>query len=72
MVIHYLEKEVQNKPAGNKYVNIVDKDSRSYSTDGGVQLNKNCNIHVSETSHQGCLIGSFLLKLSENITVFEN
>ena len=36
----YLEKEVQDKPAGDKDVDIVYKDSTSYSIDGGVQLKK--------------------------------
>ena len=40
LVIHYLEKEVQDKPAGDKDVDIVYKDSTSYSIDGGVQLKK--------------------------------
>ena len=41
MIIHYLGKEVQNKPAGDKDVDIVDNDATSYLIDGGVQLNKN-------------------------------
>ena len=48
LIIHYLGKEVQNKPAGDKDVDIVDEDSTSYSTDGGVLLNKNrkyCHFH---------------------------
>ena len=36
LIIHYLGKEVQNKPAGDKDVDIVDNDSTSYSIDGGV------------------------------------
>ena len=48
LIIHYLGKEVQNKPAGDKDVDIVDEDSTSYSIDGGVLLNKNrtyCHFH---------------------------
>ena len=48
LIIQYLEKEVQGKPAGDKDVDIVDKDSTSNSIDGGVQLNKNreyCHFH---------------------------
>ena len=41
MIIKYLGKEVQNKPADDKDVNIVDRDSAFYSIDGGVQLSKN-------------------------------
>ena len=44
----YLEKEVQDKPAGDKDVDIVDKDFTSYTIDGEVQLNKRhkyCNFH---------------------------
>ena len=33
-------KKVQDNPAGNKDVDIVDKDSTSYLIDGRVQLNK--------------------------------
>ena len=40
-IIDYLGKEVQNKPAGEKDVDIVNEDSTSHSTDGRVQLNKN-------------------------------
>ena len=40
LIIHYLEKEVQGKPVGDKDADIVDKDSTSYSTDGGVQSSK--------------------------------
>ena len=48
LIIHYLGKEIQNKPAGDKDVDIVDEDSTSYSIDGGVLLNKNrkyCHFH---------------------------
>ena len=41
IIIDYLGKEVQEKPAGDKDVNTVDKDSTSYSVDGRIQLNKN-------------------------------
>ena len=48
LIIHYLGKQVQDKPAGDKDVDIVDEHSTSYSIDGGVQLNKNrkfCHFH---------------------------
>ena len=48
VIIHYLSKEVQKKLAGDKNVDIVREISTSYSTDGGVQLNKNskyCHFH---------------------------
>ena len=41
LIIHYLGKEVQNKPTGDEDVDIVDNDATSYLIDGGVQLNKN-------------------------------
>ena len=34
LIIYYLEKKVQDNPAGNKDVDIVDKDSTSYLIDG--------------------------------------
>ena len=40
LIIDYLEKEVKSKAAGDKDVDIVDKDSTSYSIDGGFQLKK--------------------------------
>ena len=40
LIIHYLEKEVQGKPVGDKDADIVDKYSTSYSIHGGVQSNK--------------------------------
>ena len=46
LIIHYLGKEVQNKPGGDKDVDIVNKDSTSYSHDSGVQLNKTMNIVI--------------------------
>ena len=49
LIIHSLGKEVQNKPAGDKDVDIdVDEDPTSYSIDGGAQLNKSrkyCHFH---------------------------
>ena len=48
LIVHYLEKEVQDKPAGDKDVDIVDKGFTSYTIDGEVQLNKRhkyCNFH---------------------------
>ena len=48
LIIYYLEKKVQDNPAGNKDVDIVDKDSTSYLIDGRVQLNKTrkyCNFY---------------------------
>ena len=33
LVVHYLEKEVQGKPVGDKDADLVDKDSTLYSID---------------------------------------
>ena len=40
-MIHYLAKDVHDKSAGYKDVDILDKYSASYSIDGGVHLNEN-------------------------------
>ena len=48
LIILYLGKEVENKSAGDKDVDIVDEDSTSNSIDGGVLLNKSrkyCHFH---------------------------
>ena len=48
LIVHYSRKEVQDKPAGDNDVDIVDEDSTKYSIDGGVQWNKSrkyCHFH---------------------------